>query len=284
MVATSENSWTEQYPQVALDEAFREIPEEHRTPENFFIEVVEGELYPIPRTLTNVDMGYGTGDYTLTETGGCISQFAEVRGEVTVGGKTVIGPSVRLLGQTTIGRRVKIEAPTEILNSSLDDYVEVGSNSSIVCSKVGGNSLISERTDIKDSDIGASAVIRSFSRVHGSRIGSGSSVGERTKVYASDLGSKTTVGDSALVKGVNTHGNKTAIGRNATVENVVMGADVKIEDHVFIPEEAGIRPVTLGSRSRVLDFAYIKPGRQIPESTVIVPRLLKVKRENKQPR
>lgn len=301
----SDLTWGSHAP-AAIEEGFErvaEIPEEYRTPEHFFMEEVEGKLYPIPRELKGVELGNTKkeDDYTLLENGAVISKDALVDPSAEIQTRAEIERGVRITGQTIIGYFCKIYPHSTIKNSTIGK-IEVDKDRNInwsltefLKSVVGKSSENSPNmhgsVNIEDSEIASSVVIDSSVKLKGSKIGRFSWIGRSTSVQNSTVGSHSRIGrhvtilDSTLADSTNldyqvkikqvTAGSRLKVDNSSSVKNAQIG------DEVTIGNDVVINGATLGEHVIIVPSASVKNGRKIKANTVVIKRDQKAAKEKK---
>lgn len=165
--------------------------------------------------------------------------------DVTVGTDTIIGPGVRLEGDTTIGDRCHIHAGSRLTNAKVDDDVVVLDYSVIVNSQIGAGAAVGPMAHIRpDSVLGPEARVGNFVELKKTTLGRGSKANHLAYI-----------GDATIGEGVN-------IGAGTITCNYDGEKKFKtvIEDGVFIGSDSQlVAPVTIGRD------AFVAAGSSITE-------------------
>jgi bifunctional UDP-N-acetylglucosamine pyrophosphorylase/glucosamine-1-phosphate N-acetyltransferase len=166
-----------------------------------------------------------------------------VDASVTIGADTVLGPGVRLEGQTVIGERCHIHAGSRLTNAIVEDDVVVLDYSVIVDSTVGRGAAVGPMAHIRpQSIIGPSARVGNFVELKKTSLGKGSKASHLAYLGDSTIGEGVNIGAGTIT--CNYDGEK----KHPTV----------IEDDVFIGSDSQlIAPVTIGKG------AYVAAGSSI---------------------
>jgi bifunctional UDP-N-acetylglucosamine pyrophosphorylase/glucosamine-1-phosphate N-acetyltransferase len=165
--------------------------------------------------------------------------------DVTVGTDTVLGPGVRLEGNTTIGDRCRIHAGSRLTNATVDDDVVVLDYSVIVNSQVGAGAAVGPMAHIRpDSVLGPQARVGNFVELKKTTLGRGSKANHLAYIGDATIGDGVNIGAGTIT--CNYDGEK----KFKTV----------IEDGVFIGSDSQlIAPVTIGRD------AFVAAGSSITE-------------------
>ncbi len=166
-----------------------------------------------------------------------------VDADVTVGADTIIGPGVRLEGQTAIGERCRIHAGCRLTNATVDDEVVVLDYSVIMDSSVASGAAIGPMAHIRShSVVGPSARIGNFVELKKTTLGRGSKANHLAYLGDAVIGERVNIGAGTIT--CNYDGEK----KHTTT----------IEDGVFIGSDSQlIAPVTIGRD------AYVGAGSSI---------------------
>lgn len=170
---------------------------------------------------------------TLMQNGVSLSDPArfDLRGEVETGQDVTIDINVILEGKVKLGNNVRIGANVQIINSTLQDDVEILPNSVIESAVIGQGSRVGPFARLRPgAELAADAHIGNFVEIKNSQIGTGSKVNHLTYVGDSSVGSKVNIGAGTITAnydGVNKH--RTVIEDNASIgSNSVLVAPVKV--------------------------------------------------------
>lgn len=165
--------------------------------------------------------------------------------DVTVGTDTIIGPGVRLEGETTIGDRCHIHAGSRLTNAKVDDDVVVLDYSVIVDSAVGAGAAVGPMAHIRPhSVLGPLARVGNFVELKKTTLGRGSKANHLAYIGDATIGEGVNIGAGTIT--CNYDGEK----KFQTV----------IEDGVFIGSDSQlIAPVTIGRD------AFVAAGSSITE-------------------
>lgn len=156
--------------------------------------------------------------------------------DVEIERDTVIYPNNVLEGNTKIGKGVIIYPNSRILNSEIDDFVEIQA-SVILDSKIGEGTTVGPFAYIRpDSVIGNNARIGDFVEIKKSNIGNNTKVSHLTYIGDASVGENCNFGCGTVV--VNYDGkvkHKTEIGNNSFIGcNTNLVSPVKISDNTYI--------------------------------------------------
>lgn len=152
--------------------------------------------------------------------------------DVTIGTDTIIGPGVRLEGNTTIGDRCHIHAGSRLTNAKVDDDVVVLDYSVIVNSEIGAGAAVGPMAHIRpDSVLGPQARVGNFVELKKTTLGRGSKANHLAYIGDATVGEGVNIGAGTIT--CNYDGEK----KFRTV----------IEDGVFIGSDSQlVAPVTIG--------------------------------------
>lgn len=165
--------------------------------------------------------------------------------DVTVGTDTIIGPGVRLEGNTTIGDRCRIHAGSRLTNAKVDDDVVVLDYSVIVDSVIGAGAAVGPMAHVRpDSVLGPKARVGNFVELKKTTLGRGSKANHLAYIGDATVGEGVNIGAGTIT--CNYDGDK----KSKTV----------IEDGVFIGSDSQlVAPVTIGRD------AFVAAGSSITE-------------------
>ncbi len=183
--------------------------------------------------------------------------------DVKIGAGTLIGPCVTLEGQTVIGENCLIGQNSRIVDSTIEDGVEVQS-SVITRSKVGKNTKLGPFVQLRpDSNIGEGCKIGNFVEVKNSTLGNGTKASHLTYIGDSDVGSEVNLGCGVVF--VNYDGSKKY--RSTVGDNAFIGCNSNLVSPVHIGNGAYIAAGTTVTEDVDEDALYIgrakasqKPG------------------------
>ena len=182
--------------------------------------------------------------------------------EVEIGPGTIIGPCVCLEGKTVIGENCSIGQNTRIVDSAIDDGVEIQS-SVILESRVGRDTKVGPFAYIRPgSQVGRNCKIGDFVEVKNSTFGDGSKASHLTYIGDSDVGCDVNLGCGVVF--VNYDGTKKY--RSTVGDGAFIGCNSNL-----------VSPVTVGSG------AYIGAGSTVTEDveadTLYIARAKGVKKQ-----
>ena len=165
--------------------------------------------------------------------------------DVVVGADTVVGPGVRLEGQTTIGQRCRIHAGSRLTNAALGDDVTILDYCVIVDSTVAAGASVGPFAHVRpDSAIGERARVGNFVELKKTTLGAGSKASHLTYLGDATIGSDVNIGAGTIT--CNYDGEK----KHPTT----------IEDGVFVGSDSQlIAPVRIGKG------AYVAAGSSITD-------------------
>jgi bifunctional UDP-N-acetylglucosamine pyrophosphorylase/glucosamine-1-phosphate N-acetyltransferase len=182
--------------------------------------------------------------------------------DVTVGSDTVIGPSVRIVGRTTIGQRCRIRPGVRLTDATIGDDVLVLDYSIVSNSRVADNACVGPFSHVRpDSVVSEGAHVGNFVELKKTTIGPHSKANHLAYLGDATIGARVNVGAGTIT--CNYDGEQ----KNRTI----------IEDGAFIGSDSQlIAPVRVGKD------AYVAAGSSI---TVDVPdgslAIARGKQENK---
>jgi bifunctional UDP-N-acetylglucosamine pyrophosphorylase/glucosamine-1-phosphate N-acetyltransferase len=182
--------------------------------------------------------------------------------DVTVGSDTVIGPSVRIEGRTTIGQRCRIRPGVRLTDATIGDDVLVLDYSIVSNSRVADNACVGPFSHVRpDSVVSEGAHVGNFVELKKTTIGPDSKANHLAYLGDATIGARVNVGAGTIT--CNYDGER----KNRTI----------IEDGAFIGSDSQlIAPVRVGKD------AYVAAGSSI---TVDVPdgslAIARGKQENK---
>jgi len=156
---------------------------------------------------------------------------------VRAGMDTVIEPSVRLLGETQIGKDCVIGAGSIIESSTLGDRVTIKPYSVIAHSRVADDAQIGPFSRLrKDVDVGENARIGNFVELKNTRLGAGAKSQHLAYLGDARIGERANVGAGAIT--CNFDGEKkheTKIGAGAFIgSNSTLVAPIEIGPESYI--------------------------------------------------
>lgn len=155
--------------------------------------------------------------------------------EVVIGEGTTIAPNVHLVGNTVIGKGVKIGFNTEIENATIGDEVTIR-QSVILESTIGNGTTVGPFTYVRPHCVvGEHVKLGDFVEIKNSNIGNGTKLSHLTYVGDADVGEKINFGCGTVV--VNYDGktkHRTVIEDNAFIGcNTNLVAPVKVGENAF---------------------------------------------------
>ncbi len=163
--------------------------------------------------------------------------------DVAVGPDTILGPGVRLEGQTVVGDRCRIHAGCRLTNVTMEDDVVVLDYSVIVDSTVGVGARVGPMSHVRpQSAIGPDAHVGNFVELKKTSLGKGSKANHLAYL-----------GDATIGEGVNIGAGTITCNYDGELKHPTV-----IEDGVFIGSDSQlIAPVTIGKD------AYVGAGSSI---------------------
>jgi bifunctional UDP-N-acetylglucosamine pyrophosphorylase/glucosamine-1-phosphate N-acetyltransferase len=176
--------------------------------------------------------------------------------DVTVGTDTIIGPSVRLEGRTTIGRRCRIAAGARLTNATVGDDAAVLDYSVVVASQIADGASVGPFSHIRpESTIGEGAHVGNFVELKKTALGRGSKANHLTYLGDARIGENVNVGAGTIT--CNYDGKK----KHPTI----------IEDGVFVGSDSQlIAPVRIGRNSYIAAGSSIT--NDVPEDSLAIAR------------
>jgi bifunctional UDP-N-acetylglucosamine pyrophosphorylase/glucosamine-1-phosphate N-acetyltransferase len=176
--------------------------------------------------------------------------------DVKIGIDTVIYPNVYLFGKTEIGLRCKIYPGVHIVDSVIEDDVEIKDNSFITESFVGAKSSVGPMAQLRPGTklLGENKV-GNFVETKKALIGKGSKASHLTYLGDCEIGENVNIGCGTITcnyDGISKH--KTVIG-----DNVFVGSDVQF-----------VAPVRIGSNSLIGAGSTIT--KDVPDGALAVTR------------
>jgi len=181
-----------------------------------------------------------------------------IEAEVKLGPDTVIEPGVRLVGKTRIGRNCWVQAGSRIVDSVVEDNVEVRQGSVIEQSKVGSGTSIGPMAHLRPgSMVGKNVRIGNFVELKKTVIGDRSMAAHLTYLGDAVIGKDVNIGCGVITC------NFDGFRKNRTI----------IEDNAFVGSDTQlVAPVRVGKG------AYIGSGSTITED--VPPGSLAIARAN----
>lgn len=171
---------------------------------------------------------------------------------ISIGSDTIIYPGVSIQGSTKIGRDCIIRSNSRIVDSEIQDQVEVDS-SLIESSFVGSRATIGPYAHLRPkSRIGKAVHIGNFVEVKNSSIGENSKAGHLAYIGDAVVGSNVNIGCGVIFANYNGRDKQvTTVGNNAFIgSNSNLVAPITIEDRAYIAAGSTItQDVEAGSLS-----------------------------------
>ncbi len=171
---------------------------------------------------------------------------------ISIGSDTIIYPGVSIQGSTKIGRDCIIRSNSRIVDSEIQDQVEVDS-SLIESSFVGSRATIGPYAHLRPkSRIGKAVHIGNFVEVKNSSIGENSKAGHLAYIGDAVVGSNVNIGCGVIFVNYNGRDKQvTTVGNNAFIgSNSNLVAPITIEDRAYIAAGSTItQDVEAGSLS-----------------------------------
>lgn len=155
---------------------------------------------------------------------------------VVIGKGTLIGPCVTISGETRIGENCVIMQNTRIIDSIIDDSVEIQS-SVILESKVGTKTKIGPFAYLRPgSNVGRECKVGDFVEVKNSSMGDGSKASHLTYIGDADVGRDVNIGCGVVfVNYDGTSKHRSTVGDNAFVGcNTNLVSPVTVEEGAYI--------------------------------------------------
>jgi len=155
--------------------------------------------------------------------------------EVRVGPDSVIEPGAVLLGETRIGRRVRIQAGCVVEDCRVDDGVQLKPYCVITASRVRKGAILGPFAHLRpEADIGVDARIGNFVEVKKSRIGTGSKANHLAYIGDASVGRRANIGAGTITC------NYDGLAKHNTVigDGVFVGSDTQFVAPVRIGKGA----------------------------------------------
>ena len=183
--------------------------------------------------------------------------------EVAVGADTVIHPGVHLEGQTRIGSNCEIQSSVRIVNSTIDDGVQIGNFCLILDSHVSRGAKVGPFAHIRpQSDVGEGAHIGNFVELKKTTFGRGSKANHLAYL-----------GDATIGENVNIGAGTITCNYDGTLKHPTV-----IEDGAFIGSDSQlIAPVRVGRGSYVAAGSSITDD--VPAESLAIARGKQVNKE-----
>lgn len=183
--------------------------------------------------------------------------------EVAVGADTVIHPGVHLEGQTRIGAGCEIQSSVRIVNSAIDDGVQIGNFCLILDSHVSRGAKVGPFAHIRpQSDVGEDAHIGNFVELKKTTFGRGSKANHLAYL-----------GDATIGENVNIGAGTITCNYDGTLKHPTV-----IEDGAFIGSDSQlIAPVRVGRGSYVAAGSSITDD--VPADSLAIARGKQVNKE-----
>jgi bifunctional UDP-N-acetylglucosamine pyrophosphorylase/glucosamine-1-phosphate N-acetyltransferase len=165
--------------------------------------------------------------------------------DVTIGADTIIHPNVHLEGRTTIGTNCTIHASVRIVDSRIDEGVQINNFCVVIESHVARGAKVGPFAHIRpQSDIGEEAHVGNFVELKKTTLGRGSKANHLAYLGDATIGEKVNVGAGTITC------NYDGVHKHPTI----------IEDGAFIGSDSQlIAPVRVGRG------AYVAAGSSITE-------------------
>jgi bifunctional UDP-N-acetylglucosamine pyrophosphorylase/glucosamine-1-phosphate N-acetyltransferase len=165
--------------------------------------------------------------------------------DVLVGVETVIGPGVRLEGQTVVGESCRIHANVRLTDATVGDRVTVLDGSVVVQSRIGDGAQVGPYAHLRPaSDVGTSAHVGNFVELKKTKLGARSKANHLAYLGDATIGEDVNVGAGTITC------NYDGVAKHPTV----------LEDGVFIGSDSQlVAPVRVGHG------AYVAAGSTITE-------------------
>ena len=182
---------------------------------------------------------------------------AYIGGEVSIGEGTLIGPCVILEGKTEIGADCVILQNTRIVDSVIEDHVEIQS-SVIVESSVGEGTKVGPFAYMRpNSRVGRNCKVGDFVEIKNSSFGDGSKASHLTYIGDSDVGCDVNLGCGVVF--VNYDG--TAKYRSTVSDGAFIGCNSNLVSPVNVGEGAYIAAGSTVTEDVEGDALYIARAR-----------------------
>ena len=190
--------------------------------------------------LSTVDMAFRRRKRAELMDGGVTIQLPDtvlVDPDVIVGGDSILGPGVQLLGRTRIGSGCEIQAGSILIDSSLDDGVLVKPYCYINASQLGANTQAGPFAHLRFAvRLMKDARLGNFVEAKNSVLGEGVKAMHLTYLGDANVGAHTNVGAGTITcnyDGVAKH--PTTIGRHVFIgSDTALVAPVKVGDGAYV--------------------------------------------------
>ncbi len=160
-----------------------------------------------------------------------------VEGSITIGNDIVIEPSVKFIGQVTLGDDVHIGMNSVIIDSNIASGTIIHANSVIEDSTIGENCEVGPFARVRPkTELASKVKLGNFVEVKKSVIAAGSKVNHLSYIGDAQIGEKTNIGAGTICcnyDGANKH--QTVIGNN-----VFIGSDTQLVAPVTVHDGATI--------------------------------------------
>jgi len=194
-----------------------------------------------------------------------------VDGQARIGEDSIVEPSARILGRTTIGADCRIGAGSIIENSELADGVHIAPFTSIADSRIEAGAHIGPFARLRNGNrIGADAHIGNFVELKNTQFGHGAKASHLAYLGDSEIGEQSNIGAGTITcnyDGVKKH--RTRIGRKAFVgSNSTLVAPIEIGEGSYIGAGSVItKPVpadalALGRAQQVVKEGWVAKKKQ----------------------
>jgi bifunctional UDP-N-acetylglucosamine pyrophosphorylase/glucosamine-1-phosphate N-acetyltransferase len=189
---------------------------------------------------------------------------------VEIGMDTVIGPFVQILGRTKIGEECRVGACSIIVDSVLEDRVEVGPFTTIGTSRVGHDAHVGPYARLRlENDVEPGAHVGNFVELKKTRLGAEAKAMHLAYLGDSVIGERVNIGAGTITcnyDGVKKH--QTRVGKNAFIgSNSTLVAPLEIGERSYVaagsvithrvPEEA----LAIGRSRQVAKEGWVKRKR-----------------------
>ena len=182
---------------------------------------------------------------------------AYIGGEVSIGEGTLIGPCVILEGKTEIGADCVILQNTRIVDSVIEDHVEIQS-SVIVESSVGEGTKVGPFAYMRpNSRVGRNCKVGDFVEIKKSSFGDGSKASHRTYIGDSDVGCDVNLGCGVVF--VNYDGTNKY--RSTVGDGAFIGCNSNLVSPVTVGEGAYVAAGSTVTENVEADTLYIARAR-----------------------
>lgn len=176
--------------------------------------------------------------------------------EVEIDNATVIEPGVWIRGKTKIGKNCKIKFGSQIVNSILDDGVEINGGW-VINSRLGVNTKVGAFSVIEGTATENDVLIGRHAEIKRSLIGSGTKIPHLSYLGDATIGKKVNIGAGAVTS--NYDGEK----KNPTV----------IEDDVFVGTNTDlVAPVTIQKGAMVAAGSTLPANTEVPPGSLVIAR------------